>query len=292
MSRIEKALEKAVKMRETPKAILPAEVMPVEAPPAWRGIEAAGDIIDPALVDGHIVSLTDPHSTAAEQYKKLRARILRATRKDILNTIMVTSSDIGEGKSMTAINLAVTLSNEIDHTVLLVDTDLRNPSLHKYLGIEPKIGLSDYLKGGINLPDVLIRTGIGKLVILPGGNPDPNAAELLSSDRMKMLVREMKLRYKDRYVIFDSSPLLVIADALSLGNYMDGILFVIQEGRTSQKTAMQALSLMEGWNILGIVFNNVPQYLSKGTYPYYYRYDQQGRQQKSDGNGGDDARRL
>jgi protein-tyrosine kinase len=184
---------------------------------------------------------------------------------------MVTSSDVGEGKSIVSINLAVALANEIDYTVLLVDTDLRKPSIHKYFGLNPEYGLSDYLTDKVTLNDVLIKTGIGKLVLLPAGTIPDNSAELLSSEKMKMLMHELKHRYKDRYIIFDSTPLLVTADPLLLGIHMDGIVFVIQEGRTSQQAAMQSISLMKGWNILGVVFNNVPQYLVKNHYQYYYQ---------------------
>lgn len=275
MSRIEKALEKAVKMRESTKG--PVSVDSIDAvdnqavPPLPR-FEVKEAVIDISLVDKHLVCITEPHSPAAEQYKKLRIRLLNATKNNFLNTIMITSSDIGEGKSITAINLAAAMANVIDHTVLLVDADLRNPYIHKYLGIEPEYGLSDYLSGKAALADILIKTGIGKLVLLPAGNPTENPAELLSSDKMKMLVHEMKLRYKDRYIIFDSSPLLVIADSLSLSSFMDGIVFVIQAERTSEKIAAQALSLINGSNILGIVFNNMQQYAAKSLYPYYYSY--------------------
>lgn len=271
MSRIEQALEKAVKMRESTKEVVPEEIITSDNRVALPRFEAGASVVDPAKVDKHLVCLTDPYSSATEQYKKLRARIFKATTKDSLNTIMVASSDIGEGKSTTAINLAVAMSNELDYTVLLVDADLRNPSIHKYFGIESQYGLGDYLTGRAELKDILIKTGIGKLVILPGGKPSENSAELLSSEKMKMLVHELKVRYNDRYIIFDSSPLLVTADALSLGSYMEGIIFVIQEGRSSQKAAVESISLMKGWNILGAVFNNVPEYLVKGHYNYYYR---------------------
>jgi Mrp family chromosome partitioning ATPase len=88
---------------------------------------------------------------------------------------------------------------------------------------------------------------------------------------MELLVHELKHRYNDRYIIFDSTPLLVTADPLMLGMHMDGVVFVVQEGRTSQQAALQSMSLMKGWNVLGVVFNNVPEYLVKGHYQYYYR---------------------
>ena len=281
MSRIEQALEKAVKMREAQKTA--QEGVPPEAAATIQDADAtdrvelpifeAGDaMLDPARADRHLVALIDPHSVAAEQYKKLRARVLAATAKNQHNTIMVSSSNSGEGKSLTAVNLAVSLAQSIDHTVLLVDADLRNPSLHKYFGLEPSFGLSDYLQGDRDLSGMFIKTGFGKLVRLPAGNPSARPAELLSSGRMKTLVHELKLRYRDRYVIFDSTPLLVTADALSLGSYMDGILLVIQEGKTSEKAARQALALMKGWNVLGVVFNDVSPYLARIVPYHYYGY--------------------
>lgn len=272
MSRIEKALEKAVKMRESVKENVTEEIERTVTQVVLPKFEVSEPLIDLNAVNRHVVCIADPLSSVAEQYKKLRVRILNATKNDFLNTIMVTSSDIGDGKTITSINLAVTIANEIDHTVLLIDSDLRNPSIHKYLGIESRHGLSEYLTDKVKLSDVLIKTGIGKLVFLPAGNSPENPAELLSSEKMKRLVHEMKLRYKDRYIIFDSSPMLVAADSLSLANYMDGIIFVIQAARTSEKSVEQALSLMKDRNILGIVFNNVPDYLTKNLYSYYYHH--------------------
>ncbi len=269
MSKIEKALEKAVVMRESMQYAAPNDI---KAQPDAQGgtpvFEIGESIVDPALVDKHIVCVTDPYSPDAEQYRKLRARLIRDTAKDFRNIIMTASANRGEGKTVTSINLAASLAQEIDHTVLLVDADLRMPSIHKYLGIDPKQGLSDYLKGEAQLSDALIRTGIGKLVLLPAGSPAENPAELLSSAKMRDLVREMKTRYKDRYIIFDSSPTLITADALSLSRYMDGIIFVIQADQTPQKDVIKALSLIKGVPILGAVLNNVPQYLSEGLHSY------------------------
>ncbi len=189
---------------------------------------------------------------------------------------------------MTAINFAIALARQIDHTVLLVDADLRKPSIHTYLGIRADFGLSEYLEGQVkNLSDVLVKTGIGKLVLLPAGSPPPNSAELLSSNRMKELAQEMKNRYADRYVIYDASPLLACADALSLSKHVDGILLVIQGARTSAKTVKDALAHLHGSPVLGVVYNNVPDFMCKNLYPYdYYRYRKGGESAESDnGNG-------
>jgi protein-tyrosine kinase len=286
MSRIDKALEKAAQMRASTAGAAVSVAAEPEAGPIFEIGEPA---VDPSLVDRHIVCVTDPKSLAAEQYRKLRARIVTTTRKDHLNTLMVTSAESGEGKTVTAINLAVSIAHQIDHTVLLVDADLRKPSVHHYLGIKPKLGLSDYLRNQAELPDVLVKTGIGKLVLLPAGNLADNPSELMESARMRDLVKEMKHRYSDRYIIFDSAPILLAADALSLGTYMDGIIFVVQAAHTSPKAASTALSLFKGCNILGCIFNNVPAYLGQSVDPYYHRYQYgypTGHSGSNNGNGG------
>lgn len=287
MSRIEKALENAVKLREsTAPTATETGLHSDEAKTVGPTFEIGEPAVDRSLVNKHIVFITDPHSAAAEQYRKLRARIIRITVKAELNTLMIASSNSGEGKTITAINLAVAIAQERDRTVLLVDGDLRNPSVHSYLGIKPKYGLSDYLMNRATLPEILVKTGIGRLVLLPAGEPVENPAELLASEKMRTLVREMKHRYPDRYLIFDSAPVLLAADALSLGNYMDGIVFVVQADHTSPKTAASGLALLKGYNVIGSVFNNVPAYLGQSHYPYYYRYGgkyQTGRSQKIDG---------
>lgn len=273
MSRIERALEKALRSRRSETAPGRPAFWPTTCSKLDQSVfEVSEGGVDPAAVDRHIVSITDPYSSAAEEFRKLRARIFQVTERDFLNTLMVTSGQAGEGKTTTAINLAVAIAQEIDHTVLLIDADLRKPSIHRYLGLNPNYGLSDYLESrrDLSLQDIMIKTGIGKLVLLPAGNSPQNPAELMSSDRMRMLIREIKHRYRDRYVIFDSSPVLMTADALSLCDYMDGILLVVQAARTPKKAILQALSLIKGYNILGTVFNDVPRYLAKNLYPYYY----------------------
>jgi Mrp family chromosome partitioning ATPase len=135
--------------------------------------------------------------------------------------------------------------------------------------------------GRASLQDLLIKTGIGKLVLLPAGSSPENPTELLSSDGMRRLVCQMKGRYKDRYIIFDSSPMLATSDPLSMSSYVDGVVLVIQAARTTHKAAMSALSQIKDRNILGVVFNNVPRYLAKNLYPYYYLYGHEGYYHKS-----------
>lgn len=275
MSRIERALENAAKLRtgHTTPGSLHGAASQSETHRAFDpAVFAAGEGgVDIANVDRHIVGITDPYSFAAEQYRKLRARVLGSTKKEFRNTVMVTSSQPAEGKSITAINLAVAIARELDHTVLLIDADLRKPTVHTYLGMPPAHGLSDYLTSRMDLSEVMIKTGIGNLVFVPAGKPPENPAELINSTRMRSMVSEVKERYRDRYVIFDSSPLLAAADSLSLCAYVDGVIFVAQAGRTDQKTAMQALSLIQDYNVLGAVLNNVRTSPVHGRYASYYR---------------------
>lgn len=290
MSRIEKALEKAIKTRQSIQLPSPERqdnVSVLDRPSGYPEFEVRESIIDPSLVNRHIVCIRDPHSTISEQYRKLRARVLASTRPDFQNTIMIASSDIGEGKSITSINFAIALAQELDHTVLLVDADLRKPAIHSYLGIQADRGLSEYLTGKADLSDVLINTGIGKLVLLPAGTPPPNPAELLSSKRMKDLVQEMKYRYSDRYIVFDSSPVLVSADAISLSHHVDGVLLVVQADKTSEKTVKKAVGVLNSAPLLGVVYNNVPDYLGKSTSPYNYYCYHRGAGQTKSNNGKD-----
>ncbi len=273
MSRIEQALEKALKNRQSTTAsasgtdtgkVVVRETSPLPV------FHVKDSIIDPNKVDKLIVCITDPLSPSSEQYRKLRARILARTKQDFQNTVMVTSADVGEGKSTTSINFAVALAQEIDLTVLLVDADLRKPSIHKYLGIKADRGLSDYLSGQVELSDVLIQTGIGKLVFLPAGRPCSNPAELLSSNRMNELVLEMKHRYSDRYIVIDTSPILVSADAISISNYVDGVILVVKAAKTPENAVKKAIDLIDSAKVLGVVYNNVPDYLGRNLNPYYY----------------------
>jgi exopolysaccharide/PEP-CTERM locus tyrosine autokinase len=183
---------------------------------------------------------------------------------------MITSSIDSEGKTLTAINLAVTFAKEIDHSILLIDADLRKPKVHEYLGIKNGYGLSDYLTQDIDISEVLVKTGIGNLILLPAGRAVKNPAELLSSEKMKSLIHEVKHKYMNRYIIVDTPPILPFADAISIGSLVDGIVFVVREGRTQKKTIENALNLTRDLNVLGLVFNNVREENLDGHYSHYY----------------------
>jgi exopolysaccharide/PEP-CTERM locus tyrosine autokinase len=261
MSRIEKSLERATQLRQ-------------KAPTkAVKHMSAADDgIVRLQNANPYLVTITEPESAIAEEYRKLKSMIVRLThRKGLLNTLLVTSAAMGEGKTLTAVNLAVTLAQQYDHTVLLVDADFRNPSIHRYLGIEPSAGLADCLSEGRGIEEMLIQVHNDKLTFLPAGRSVRNPLELLSSKRMKDILSEMKERYGDRYVIIDSPPALSFADAQTISTLVDGVIFVVKEGSVSLDKITDAMTLMRDGSILGVVFNEATRDIASDAY-YYERY--------------------
>ena len=179
---------------------------------------------------------------------------------------MITSVQAGEGKTLTAINLAVTFAKEYDQTVLLVDCDLRRQKVHQYLNFSSEKGIVDYLMNGHPLNDLIVWPNIEKLTLISGGKTIANSAELLGSPKMKALVQEIKSRYDDRCVIFDTPPILGWADAIAFAPLVDCILMVVEEGRTSIKDVNKALEMIPKEKFLGFVLNRRKSPLNK----YYY----------------------
>jgi protein-tyrosine kinase len=202
----------------------------------------------------------------AEYYKVLRANIQQRMRENNWNTIMVTSVQAGEGKTLTAINLAISFAKEYDRTVLLVDCDMKRQKIHQYLSFSSERGIVDYLANGCPLKDLIIWPGIEKLTLISGGKTITNSAELLGSTRMKAFVQEIKCRYNDRCVIFDTPPVLGWADVIAFAPLVDCILMVVEEGRTSIKDVNKALDMIPKEKFLGFVLNRRKSPMNR----YYY----------------------
>jgi len=264
MSRIEQALEKAAQMRRgAPPLVTPAPA------PVVQDLDRLLDA--PALTpENFCLNHQQKSPGASEEYRKLRAQVVQLTHGlPFRNTLLVTSAAAGEGKTITALNLAMALAQEYDYTVLLVDTDLRKPSVHEYLGISPKLGLIQCLNGEASLDQALVKTGLGKLVVLPAGGTVSNPVEVLSSNRMKDIIRELKTRYPERYVVFDSPPTLPFADARVLSGSVDGVLFVIREGWTRMEDIRESLAGLAEAQLLGVIYNDATQTKQQGRYHYY-----------------------
>jgi capsular exopolysaccharide synthesis family protein len=260
MERIKEALERAreERQRHGGHAGMSPVFAPVEVPS--HGItytQTRSETVSDALLrEKRVVTAMGHDGPYVDAYKILRTRVLQQLREKHWNTLAVTSSGDGEGKTLTAINLAISLAGEVSQTVLLVDADLRHPSVHTYFGIPNARGLSDYLTGDVPVQDILFNpAGISGFVVLPGGRALPNSSEMLNSPKMVRLVEELKSRYASRIVIFDLPPLLTAADALSFAPYVDAALLVIEEGKTQAEEMRYAAELLARTNLIGTVLN-------------------------------------
>ncbi len=272
MSKITKALEKAarerLKRQQDQATITPKFVSIPLVASADHAVPVGHVEIDP-----HIVAATDPQSPIAEQYRILKTNIQSLRLRAGSRVIVVTSALHGEGKSVTALNLALTLARQEQMRVVLVDADLRRGSVRQWLGLtKHQAGLSTVLLRGGELNGTLLRLQEPALAVLPSGPMPENPAELLESSSMKRLLATLKLQFD--VIIVDAPPVLPVADPGILAAQADGVLLVVRAGKTQRKTVAQAQALLSQMkaNVLGCVLTHVEYYL-----PGYYRYQQQYR---------------
>jgi non-specific protein-tyrosine kinase len=213
--------------------------------------------IRPDIVIKNLGVCINPDAREIEQYKILRTRIHHRARERKINTIMITSPRKNEGKTITAINMAFVFVRDLKQTVLLVDCDFKGQDIHDYLGIDSKFSLIDYFLDGTPLNELIIWPGIDKLTLISGDRTVADSSELLSSEMMENLVTEMGRRYDDRYVFFDAPPVLGYAEAIAMAPMMDGIIMVVEAGKTSRKEVQKAVSLLPPEKFLGFVLNKL-----------------------------------
>ncbi|PKN67643.1 MAG: tyrosine protein kinase [Deltaproteobacteria bacterium HGW-Deltaproteobacteria-12] len=224
--------------------------------------------LDPdTLAKNRLVAMI-PNSPEIDFYKVLRTRILRRTVDQGGHSLMITSALPGEGKTVTAINLALTFAKEYEQTVLLVDGDLRMQRIHELMGYESDKGLLDYLIDDCPVSDLIVWPGIEKLSVISGGRTINESSESLTSPRMRELVADMKSRYPERYIFFDVPPVLAGADAMAFAPLVDWIIFVVHAGQTSMQDVNRALQVLPQEKILGLVLNRQTTQLK--AYPYRY----------------------
>jgi len=223
----------------------------------------------------HRVITGDQHEEFTQAFKILRTQIVHAMRDNNWNAIAITSPGDADGKTVTAINLAIHLAAEVDRTVLLVDANLRQPELHSYFGLTAQQGLSDFLVDQVPLETLMINPGIDRLVLLPGGKPLPNSAEMLGSPMMQDLVAELKRRYPQRIVLFDLPPVLTASDALAFAPYVDATILVAAQGHTRHQDIERAAELLGSTtNLLGVVLNKTKPDGTRGKVPLWRRWFQ------------------
>jgi exopolysaccharide/PEP-CTERM locus tyrosine autokinase len=225
--------------------------------------------------DPRLVCLTEPSSPAAECFKMLRSKLMVGNSGELRRAIMVTGIQPQDGKSFVSANLAVSIAHGIDTHVVLIDCDLRRPTLHKIFGVNSGNGLREYLEEGKSIAPYLYRTPVQKLTLLPAGKTLSSPSELLSSEKMMLLVKELKGDNKDRFIILDSPPAHFTADTAVLFSMLDGVLLVVRSGKTPKEPLTDVVENIGRDKILGVVFNASNEV--QRDYRYYYRYYQSGK---------------
>ena len=270
MDRIKQALEVAQHRGNVVAQAKPAPagpgIAPTRAPEPPKKREARGEMsvvytqtrrvaVAPEVMERNRLIAGTGKDAVTSAYKLLRTQILQQLNDNRWSALAVVSARAAEGRTLTAINLAISLAQETTHTVLLVDLDLHAPSVHRYFELEPRAGLSEYLFDGVPLKDVLINPGIDRLVILPGGKPIVNSSEMLSAPRMTAMVEELKSRYPSRIILFDLPPLLTTDDALAFSPLVDAALLIIEDGKNPKAEMHRAIGMLHSTPLLGAVLN-------------------------------------
>ncbi|OPJ61657.1 CpsD/CapB family tyrosine-protein kinase [Clostridium oryzae] len=216
-----------------------------------------------------IISIKDPKSTAAEAFRTLRTNIQFSSFDEELDTIVITSTQPGEGKSTVATNLAVVMAHS-GKKVLLMDCDLRKPTVHKKLGLSNKEGLSNLLSKEKKLDEVIKASDVENFYVLTTGPIPPNPSELLESNKFRNFLKEISSVFD--IVLLDAPPVLAVTDAQILASFCNGVVFVAGYGQAEKKAIVRAKELIEkvSGKILGVVINKVPN--TKDSY-YYYNYE-------------------
>lgn len=253
---------------------------PRDAPPAAPARSSRQVVLDLARVAANgIVTPDAPRSQMADEFRVIKRPLIAnalgksGARIERGNMIMVTSAVPGEGKTFTAINLAMSIAMEVDTRVLLVDADVANPSVPAVLGFKEPRGLMDVLiDGTVDLADVLLRTNVDRLTVLPAGRSHRRATELLASEAMERLIADLAMRYPDRIVVFDAPPLLATTEARALATHMGQIVVVVEAERTTQSAVKHALALLEDCPVVMTMLNKAARSSVGAYYGYYGHY--------------------
>jgi protein-tyrosine kinase len=268
MEPLEKALERARREREaSPASSTDREQQSGIADPDTPTSDTQPRIIQPnakAFARNRVITYVADEAVVAA-YKVLRTRVLQRMTANDWKTLAITSTAPGEGKTLTSINLAISLARALTHTVVLVDLDLRRPRLHEYFDYRPEYGICDHLLDDVPLSEILFSPQVDGLVVLPGREPVANSSELLSSPKMMRLIEELKTRYPSHIVLFDLPPLFAADDVLAFSPHVDAVLLVIKEGKTPKDQLTRSMELLRASNILGTILNKS----SETGSPYY-----------------------
>ncbi|OPF64635.1 protein tyrosine kinase [Hydrogenophaga sp. H7] len=211
--------------------------------------------MDPAHLERHRVVAHQKAHPASWAFDVLRTQVLQKMDESGWRTLAVTSPSVESGKTVVAINLAISIAQQTNRTALLVDFDLRRPSVARSLGLNRPKSLNDFLDGHASLAEALVNPGIERFVVLPTNRPVNSASELLSSAKVGKLIKDLRERYSDRIVIFDLPPVLAADDVMSVLPRIDCVLMVVGSGVSTQTEVEEAMNRLSKANMLGVILN-------------------------------------
>lgn len=275
MSKLEKALDMAQQVRKAGSGQVAGKVDselssgPVEEQPS-RGIHLRGSIdpvysqtrvasMDTAKLERYGILTSDFSPVVVEQYNLLRVKVLSLMSEKGFSSLLVASPGSDEGKTVTAVNLAISIARETSRTVLLVDADMRRPAVHYYLGLDESPGLYEHLTRGEALNRLLVNPGIPRLTLLQAGRPEEYPADILGGPVMEDFVNDIKKRYPERIIIFDAPPMNIFSDSLYLKKYADAVLMVVRSKVTTEEDLRSTMDELGETPLLGVVLNRVPE---------------------------------
>jgi non-specific protein-tyrosine kinase len=264
IGKAERTVERATDAPQSPPA--------TSSGPEWEAPEYSKtrriDIDKDKIRENRCVSLM-PDTPDSGLYDVLRAQVQFAAGEYDLRTIMITSAEPGDGKTLTCINLACAFAKSHHQTVLLVDADLKKQQVHRYLGINSQYGLINYLRDDRSIEQCLVWPGIDKIVLISGTETLQESSELASSPMMNTFLQDVRNRYEDRFVFLDTPPVLAGADTMAIAKLVDGIILVAQTGKTSKENFAKSVDLLPRDKIIGIVMNRETVVKNQYYYNYY-----------------------
>jgi len=211
--------------------------------------------VDPTVMELNCILPQMDDEVARRAYKILRTRLLQRLATNQWYTLALTGTQAQQGKTTTAINLAIALAQDVQTSVFLVDLDLPRPRVASYLGLKFDSGLGEYLSGEVEIDKIIYESGIPRLAIIPNSRPMPHSSELLSSPRMTTLLKTLAASAPRRITIFDMPPLLLADDVLAFAPNIDGVLLVATEGATTRSSLQSAKELLAEMNVVGVILN-------------------------------------
>ncbi len=265
LGKVSKALNKAISLVEDGDSLTEVENLEdfhtIGSQQANESIEES-TIIQPEISratienwDERLANSADKYSGITESIAKLRSKILYPETGERISSIMVSSSSPEEGKSFVCANLGISIAQSMERHALMLDCDLRRPTLQNLFGLKFKKGLTDYLQDKEDLHSLIKPSGLPKLSIIPSGSPPRNPAELVTSHKMLGLLDEVRSRYNDRLIVLDSPPFLAASETLVLSQQVDKVIIVVRWGKSSRESIKKMVDSIGKEKILGIVFN-------------------------------------